>query len=70
MIDDWFRSVELKLTFDEFDQLPRMAGYKHEYFDGRCVLTPRPRNCYAELADGTNVNCWQKSTQCRRSRSV
>ena len=49
MIDDWFRAVELKITFDEFERLPRIVGYKHEYFDDRCVLTPRQRNCYAAL---------------------
>ena len=49
MIDDWFRTVRLRITIDEFHRLPRVAGYKHEYFGGECVLTPRPRNGYAVL---------------------
>jgi predicted GNAT family acetyltransferase len=49
MLDDWFRTLRLKISFDEFKRLPRTLGYKHEYFDGTCVLTPRPRNCYAVL---------------------
>jgi predicted GNAT family acetyltransferase len=49
MIDDWFRTVRLKITIDEFHRLPRTLGYKHEYYGGQCVLTPRPKNCYAVL---------------------
>ena len=49
MIDDWFRAVELRITIDEFHRLPRVNGYKHEYFGGRAVLSPRPRNGYAVL---------------------
>ena len=49
MLDDWFRTVRLKITFEEFERLPRTLGYKNEYYDGQCVLTPRPRNCYAIL---------------------
>jgi GNAT superfamily N-acetyltransferase len=49
MLDDWFRTVRLNLTIDEFHRLPRAAGYKHEYFGDQAVLTPRPRNGYAAL---------------------
>lgn len=49
MLDDWFRTIELRITIDEFHRLPRVAGYKHEYLGERCVLTPRPRNGYAVL---------------------
>jgi predicted GNAT family acetyltransferase len=41
--------VKLKITWEEFEQLPRTIGYKHEYIDGTCYLTPRQRNCYAVL---------------------
>lgn len=63
MLDDWFRTIELRITIDEFHRLPRAAGYKHEYFGGRCVLTPRPRCGYAALDLGTfrplRSNAWE-----------
>lgn len=43
MLGDCFRSLELPISFAEFDRLPRHAAYKYEYLEGRAVLTPRPR---------------------------
>ena len=49
MLDDWFRTIELKITFEEFHRLPQNPAYKQEYYDGRCVLTPRPKGYHAVL---------------------
>ncbi len=35
--------IELPLTVAQFHTLPRNAGYKYEYLDGRAVLSPRPK---------------------------
>ncbi len=43
MLGDWFRRLELPISFGEFERLPRHPAYKYEYLDGRAVLTPRPR---------------------------
>lgn len=49
MIDKWFRTIQLKLSLDEFHQLPRNPAYKYEYFDGQAWLTPRPKGYHAVL---------------------
>ncbi len=49
MIDDWFSTIELPLTIEQFHQLPRNPAYKYEYFDGHAWLSPRPHWCYAIL---------------------
>lgn len=43
MLGDWFRTMELPIAFSDFERLPRHPAYKYEFFDGRAVLTPRPR---------------------------
>jgi hypothetical protein len=50
-MDDYFRRVELNITFDEFHRVPRNPAYKYEYYDGRAVLTPRPKSftCVRDL---------------------
>jgi hypothetical protein len=50
MADDHFRRIELHLPFDEFHRLPRNSAYKYEYWDGRAVLSPRPK-CYRAVLD-------------------
>lgn len=49
MLDDWFRTIKAKVTIDEFHRLPKHAAYKHEYYGGRYVLTPRPKGYHAVL---------------------
>ena len=49
MIDDWFLTIEVPLTWDKFWQLPRNPAYKYEYFDGKGWLTPRPQSYHAIL---------------------
>ena len=49
MIDKWFSTVELPLTFAQFLALPQNPAYKYEYFDGHAWLTPRPKSHHAVL---------------------
>ncbi len=49
MIDDWFSTIKLPLTIEQFHQLPQNAAYKYEYFDGQAWLSPRPHSYYAIL---------------------
>lgn len=43
VLGDWFRSYELRVTFHEFECMPRHPAYKYEYYGGRAVITPWPR---------------------------
>jgi GNAT superfamily N-acetyltransferase len=51
-VGEHYRQVVLNITIDEFHRLPRNAAYKYEYFDGRAVLTPRPKTftCILDLS--------------------
>ena len=49
MIEKWFSTVELPLTFEQFKQLPQNPAYKYEYFAGRAWLTPRPKSYHGLL---------------------
>lgn len=49
MCDEWMPRLELPITFEQFQQLPRNAAYKYEYFDQRAWLNPRPRYYHALL---------------------
>jgi GNAT superfamily N-acetyltransferase len=49
MCDQWFSTIKLPLTADQFDRLPRNAAYKHEYIGGQVWLTPRPKHYHAVL---------------------
>jgi hypothetical protein len=50
MADSHYRRIELHLPFDEFLRLPRNSAYKYEYYDGRAVLSPRPK-CHRAVLD-------------------
>jgi ribosomal protein S18 acetylase RimI-like enzyme len=43
MFSDWFRALELRMAFSDFERLPRNPAYKYEFLRDRAVLTPRPR---------------------------
>jgi GNAT superfamily N-acetyltransferase len=65
MIDDWFETVELAIPFDRFLALPRNPAYKYEYYDGRAVLSPRPKSYHAALdlqprRDTDPIDVWHK----------
>ena len=49
MIDDWFSTIKLPLTVEQFHQLPRNPAYKYEYIDGQAWFSPRPHSYYAIL---------------------
>jgi GNAT superfamily N-acetyltransferase len=42
-------TLELDLTPEEFQQLPRHAAFRYEYRGGKAVLTPRPCHFHAIL---------------------
>jgi hypothetical protein len=42
-MDRHYKRIELPITIDQFHTLPRNSAYKYEYWDGRAVLTPRPK---------------------------
>lgn len=43
------RVVKIRMTIQEFHQLPRHAAYKYEYLDGEAWLSPRPKTYHALL---------------------
>jgi len=49
MLDDWYRTLHLPMTVEQFHALPRNPAYKYEYIDGQAWLTPRPRSFNALL---------------------
>lgn len=49
MIERWYSTIELPLTFEQFKRLPQNPAYKWEYFGGRAVLSPRPKTYHALL---------------------
>jgi GNAT superfamily N-acetyltransferase len=49
MAAEWMPVVRLPITWEQFHQLPRNAAYKYEYFDGKALLSPRPRFYHALL---------------------
>lgn len=49
MSADYFRSLRLNLTPEQFHRLPRNAAYRYELIDGEVWLSPRPRWYHALL---------------------
>src|SRR5215210_3797200 len=49
MVDRWFFTIKLPLTFEQFETLPKDAAYKYEYFDDTAWLSPRPKSYHALL---------------------
>ncbi len=41
--------IELRVTPEQFNQLPRNPAYRYEYLDGIALLTPRPKHFHAML---------------------
>lgn len=48
-IDRCFEVIDLDISHEEFQRLPRNLAYKYEYFDGHALLTPRPKIQFARL---------------------
>ena len=49
MIDKWFSTIKLPITFKQWQKLPQNRAYKYEYFGGKAWLTPRPKGYHALL---------------------
>lgn len=47
MCDQWMPAITLKLTAEEFHQLPQNPAYRYEYGDGLAYLTPRSKHYHA-----------------------
>jgi len=43
MLDDWFTSIKLPLSWRQFHQLPQNSAYKYEYVNKTAWLSPRPK---------------------------
>src|SRR5262245_34711144 len=58
MLDDWYRTLHIPMTIEQFHHLPRNPAYKYEYIDGQAWLTPRPRtfNALLDLKPRTTSN--------------
>src|SRR3569623_1506619 len=41
----FYRRVSYRIPFKQWLKLPRIPGYKNEYWDGTARLTPRPHTC-------------------------
>ena len=62
MTDSWMPSIKLRMTRQEWEQLPRNAAYRYEYLEGFAYLSPRPRHYHAllelrpaEVAEGLDI---------------
>jgi hypothetical protein len=49
MCDQWMPTIELPLTIEQFQQLPRNPAYKYEYLSGKAYLSPRAQHYHAVL---------------------
>jgi GNAT superfamily N-acetyltransferase len=52
MLEQWYRQIRLRIPFEEWQQLPPLADYKNEYYEGTAVWSPRPKwqNAVLDLA--------------------
>lgn len=48
-VEEWFRSLGLAMTREEFEALPAHPDYKYEFGEGRACLSPRPKAFHARL---------------------
>ncbi len=49
MCDEWMPPLEVSLTPEQFQRLPRHSAYRYEHSRGTARLTPRPRFYHALL---------------------
>jgi hypothetical protein len=49
MCDEWMARLDIPLTPQQYQRLPRNSAYRYDYFDGRAWLNPRPRYYHALL---------------------
>jgi len=49
MCDQWMPLIELPMTVEQFQRLPRNAAYRYEYFGKQAYLSPRPKHYHGLL---------------------
>jgi hypothetical protein len=49
MLDDWFSTIRLPLSWRQFHRLPQNPAYKYEYLSKAAWLSPRPKIYHARL---------------------
>lgn len=49
MCDEWMPLLQLPITEDQFERLPRNSAYRYEYQERVANLTPRPKHYHALL---------------------
>jgi len=49
MCDEWMVRLDLPITVEQFQRLPRHAAYRYDYFEGRAWINPKPRYYHAML---------------------
>jgi GNAT superfamily N-acetyltransferase len=57
MCDEWMRGLQLALTAEQFQQLPRNSAFRYDYLNGTAYLAPRPRHYHAMLDLVPMVGC-------------
>jgi GNAT superfamily N-acetyltransferase len=49
MADDWLPALQLRISYRQFQQLPRSPAYSYAWYDDTAWLNPRPRYYHALL---------------------
>jgi predicted N-acetyltransferase YhbS len=49
MSDEWMPTLKLKLSRQEYEQLPRHPAFRYELLEGMTLISPWPRHCHAQL---------------------
>jgi GNAT superfamily N-acetyltransferase len=49
MCDEWMARLDLPMTPEQFQRLPRQSAYRYDYFEGRAWINPKPRYYHALL---------------------
>jgi GNAT superfamily N-acetyltransferase len=49
MCDEWMRGVQLSLSAEQFQRLPRNSAFRYDYLDGTGHIAPRPKHYHALL---------------------
>lgn len=50
MLNDYFPELHFPLSWEEFQKIPRHAGYRYEYRSGQATLSGSPRYRHARLS--------------------
>lgn len=50
MLNDWFLDLTLKMSWDEFQLLPRHPAFRYEYRSDQCQISSRPIYYHARLS--------------------